>query len=140
MRRRVHADRNNLDWSVRLVWLPQAIRPIGLRQVYSGKAGVGGRFDQNSSLYGILLSPLITLVIGIPVMAIVLPLRYAGVMAWEVEAITWPWGKRGGPATVMRWSVKGKGMDNVERIVDEVATALERGETQPQITGARRES
>ncbi|HEX3054539.1 MAG TPA: hypothetical protein VHP82_00190 [Gaiellaceae bacterium] len=140
MRRRVHAARDNLDWSVRLVWLPEAIRPIGARQIYSGKVGVGGRFDQNTSLFGILLSPLITLVVGIPVMAILLPLRYAGVMAWEVEAITWPWGKRGGPATVMRWSIRGKGMSGIERIVEEIAAALERGETQPQVSGARRES
>ena len=40
----------------------------------------------------------------------------------------------------MRWSVKGKGMGDVERVVDEVAAALERGETQPQISGAQRES
>ena len=48
MRRRVHADSNNLDWSVRLVWMPEAIRPIGLRQVYSAKVGAGGRFDQTA--------------------------------------------------------------------------------------------
>ena len=140
MRRRVHADKNNLDWIVRLVWLPEAIRPIGVRQIYSGKVGSGGQIDQNTSLFGILLSPLITLVVCVPVMAVVLPLRYAGVMEWEVEAITRPWGKRGGPATVLRWRVKGKRMDEVKRVVDEVARALQLGETQPVIAGARRES
>lgn len=138
MRRRVHAERNNLDWTVRLVWLPEAVRPIGVKQIHSGEVGAGGRLQQNTSLFGILLSPLITLVVGIPVVVIVLPLRYAAVMAWEVEAIAWPWGKRGGPATVMRWSVKGRGMDEPRRVIDDVAGALERGETQPQVAGARR--
>jgi len=138
MRRHVHADKNNLDWTVRLVWLPEAIRPIGLRQIYAGKVGGPHLVDQNTPLYGIVLAPLLTLVLAIPVMAIVLPLRYSGVMAWEVEAITWPWGKRGGPPTVMRWTVKSKGMDEVKRVVDEIAVALGGGDTQPQIAGARR--
>ena len=137
MRKRVHADKNNLDWVVRLRWLPEAIRPIGVRQIYAGHVGAGGGIDQNSSLWGVLLSPLITLVVGLPVMAVMLPLRLAGVVSWEVEAIAWPWGKRGGPVMVMRWRVKG--WSEAHRVVDDVAAALQRGETQPSIAGATRD-
>jgi hypothetical protein len=138
VRRRVHAETNNLDWTIRLLWLPEAIRALGVRQIYSGKVGPGGRIDQASAIWGVLLSPVISIVVGMPVMAVVLPLRFAGVMSWEVEAVAWPWGKRGGPATVMQWRVKGKGVDEPRRVIDDVASALERGETEPQIAGARR--
>jgi hypothetical protein len=36
MKRRVHSATDNLDWTIRLIWTPTAIRPIGTRQIYSG--------------------------------------------------------------------------------------------------------
>jgi hypothetical protein len=76
VKRRLHAAKNNLDWTVRLVWLPEAIRPIGVRQIYSGSVGVGA---SRAGGFGVLLSPLISLVVGVPTMLVVLPLRFAGV-------------------------------------------------------------
>jgi hypothetical protein len=133
VKRRLHAAKNNLDWIVRLVWLPEAIRPIGVRQIYSGSVGVGA---SRAGGFGVLLSPLISLVVGVPTMLVVLPLRFAGVLSWEVEAIARPWG-RGGPATIMRWRVKG--WSEARRVIDEVAGQLEAGETQPRVEGAQRE-
>ncbi|HXY85529.1 MAG TPA: hypothetical protein VEH52_08600 [Gaiellaceae bacterium] len=133
MKRRVHSSKNNLDWIVRVVWSPEAIRPIGVRQVYSGSVGRGAN---RTGAFGIVFSLVLFLILVIPTVIVVLPLRYAGVMPWEVEAVARPWGRRG-PATVMRWRVKGR--SEVRRVVDEVAAALERGEDQPRIAGARRD-
>ena len=41
VRREAHSSKSNLDWVVRLVWFPEAIRPIGPRQIYEGSVGGG---------------------------------------------------------------------------------------------------
>lgn len=46
-------------------------------------------------------------------------------------------GKRGGPATVLRWHVKGR-REDLERVIEEIAAALERGEKRPEVLGATR--
>ena len=110
MNRRVHSTKENLDWTVHLVWTPEAIRPVGV-------AG-----DQLSVLA------------SIPAIAVVLPFRYAGVMAWRVEAVAFPRGRRGLPL-VMAWRVMGRRKE-LKRVVDEIAAALERGDTNPHVRGA----
>jgi hypothetical protein len=134
VRRKVHSSKNNLDWVVRVVWVPEAIRPIGPRQVYEGSVGHGAA---RTGGFGVLVSPILFLIFVIPTMLVVLPLRYAQVMSWEVEAVTRPWGKRA-PAMVQRWRVKGRSGE-LRRVVDEIADALERGEDQPQVAGAVRD-
>lgn len=134
VRRKVHSSKGNLDWVVRLVWVPEAIRPIGPRQVYEGSVGRGAGATGG---FGVLVSPILFLIFVIPTMLVVLPLRYARVMSWEVEAVARPWGKRA-PAMVKRWRVKGRS-EELRRVVDEIAAALERGEDQPQVAGAVRD-
>jgi len=134
VRRNVHSSKDNLDWVVRRVWVPEAIRPIGPRQVYEGSVGLGA---VGTGGVGVVLSPILFVIFVIPTMLVVLPLRFARVMSWEVEAISHPWGKRA-PAMLKRWRVKGRSED-LRRVVDEIAAALERGEDQPQVAGAVRD-
>jgi len=134
VKRKAHSSRNNLDWLVRVVWVPEPIRPIGPRQIVEGSVGEGaGR----TGGIGVLFSWLLFLLLVIPTLLVVLPLRYLRVMSWEVEAVARPWGRRA-PAMVMRWRVKGRPHD-LRRVVDGIAEALERGEEQPQVAGAVRE-
>lgn len=128
MKRKVHSAGANLDWTIRLAWTPKVIRPIGPRQL----RGLG---DDGDAL-GTLVSLLLFLILVVPAMLIVLPLRYAGVLGWRVEAIAYPWGKREGPTLVSVWIVKGRGSE-IDAVVDAIAAALERGETAPQVAGAR---
>jgi hypothetical protein len=134
MRRAVHSSTNNLNWVVRRVWFPEAIRPIGPRQIFEGSVGGGAA---QTGTFAVLFSPVVFLILVIPTMLIVLPLRYARVLSWEVEAVARPWGKRA-PAILRRWRVRGRSAE-LRRVVDEIAAALERGEDQPQIVGARRD-
>jgi len=76
----------------------------------------------------------IYLIAVIPALALVLPLRYAGVMPWRVEAVAFPNGRRGLPL-VMAWRVKGRRKE-LQRVVDEIAAAIERGDTNPHVPGA----
>jgi hypothetical protein len=133
VKRRVHSDTRNLDWTIRLRWVPEQIRPIGPKQVYEGKVtpmwGTG--------LLVMPFSLIIFLILVIPVMLVVLPLRYMRVLPWTIEAIAYPWGKGKGPGTGRRWRVKGRRAE-LNRAIDEIAAALERGEDNPRIAGAAR--
>lgn len=131
MRRRVHSSSNNLDWTVRRLWLPEALRPSGIRQL---DAPGPAQLTLFTSL-GFIFSPLFSLVAAVPAMLVLLPLRFAGHASWEVRAEARPWGRRG-PPEIMRWRVKG--WHGSAQAVEDVAAALERGETQPQIAGAVR--
>ena len=131
MKRRVHSQRDNLDWTVRRVWLPEGLRPVGVRQMHSGTHS-----PQQYAGLGVLLSPLFTLVFGIPALRVLIPLRLAKLASWRIEAQTRPWGRRG-PATVLAWRVKG--WAESERAMDDVAAALERGENNPRIASAERD-
>ncbi len=141
----VHSEKGNLDWTIRLLWTPTAIRPIGPKQIYEGSVGTGvhqttPRGGLNTG-YGFMVMPfsvLIFLIFVVPVMLVVLPLRYARVLPWQIEAVTYPWGKRKGPATVLRWRVKGR-REDLERAVNEIAAGLERGDVAPKISGAVRD-
>ena len=94
---RVHSERENLDWKVRRVWVPIAVRPMGPRQI----EGSVGRYAGA----GMLVSPIFALLFAIPTMLVLLPLRFARLASWRVEAVAYPWGRRG-PKTVMGWRVK----------------------------------
>ena len=85
---------------------------------------------------GVVVSPLFTLVFAIPTLLVLIPLRFAKVVAWRIEAVARPWGRRG-PATLLAWRVKG--WAESERAMDEIAAALERGEMDPQIASAERD-
>ena len=131
MRRRVHSERDDLDWTVRRLWLPEGLRPIGVRQVHSGAA----RPSSYAGL-GMLVSPIFTVVFGLPTMFVLLPLRFARLAPWRVEAVSRPWG-RFGPTRTMHWRVKG--WAESARAVEEIAAALGRGERQPDVSGAERD-
>jgi hypothetical protein len=133
VRRSVHSSKNNLDWVVRLIWFPEAIRPIGSRQIYEGSVAAGA--GRTGGL-GVLFSWIFFLILVIPTMLVMLPFRYARAMSWEVEAVARPWGKHA-PVMLQRWRVKGRSAE-LRRVVDEIAAALERGEDRPQVAGAVR--
>jgi hypothetical protein len=137
MERRVHSAKNGLDWKIRLVWTPVAIRPVGPRQVYEVTTARGG-LGAGIGILAIPYSLAVFFVFVIPVMLVVLPLRYARVLAWRIEAITFPWGKRNGPATLLSWRVKGR-RDELQQVLAEIAAALERGNTNPEIPCAVRD-
>lgn len=111
MKRTVHAAKEDLDWTVHRVWTPEAIRPVGTDR-----------------------GDLIFVLAALPTIALVLPLRYAGLMSWRVEAVAFPSGRRGLPL-VKAWRVKGR-RRALRRVVDEIAAALERGDTDPHVPGA----
>lgn len=90
MTRKVHTDTRNLDWTIRRVWTPTAIRPVGPKQIYEGSVGFRG--EGRGSIFLLPGSLLIFLIVVIPVMLVALPLRYARVLPWTIEAITYPWG------------------------------------------------
>jgi hypothetical protein len=129
--RRVHDEPNDLDWSLRRVWFPEGLRPVGPRQIMSGSvrpspyAGVG-----------VLLSPLLSVVVGIPVLLVLVPLRFAKLVSWRIEATARPWGRRG-PRAVLAWRVKG--WEESRAALDELAAALARGEQSPTLAGAQRD-
>ena len=129
MARWAHAANNNLDWKIRRVWLPEGIRPIGAREMHEGST----RPHQYAGL-GVILSPLFTLVFALPTLAVMVPLRLAKLSGWRIEAVAKPWGRRG-PATVLAWRVKGWSKSHAA--IEEIAHALERGETNPQISMGR---
>src|SRR3982751_3501211 len=101
MSRTVHAERNSLTWTVRRVWLPEAVRPVGVRQIHSGSA-----YPSRYAGVGVLLSPVFALLFAIPTLVVLLPLRRAKLASWRVEAVARPWGRRG-PAHLLAWRVKG---------------------------------
>lgn len=96
----------------------------------------GSSSPQRYAGLGVLVSPLFTLVLGLPALVILLPLRFAKLASWTIEAVARPWGRRG-PAEVMHWSVKG--WSESKRVLDELCEALRRGENSPRIAGAQRE-
>jgi len=111
VKRKVHSAKEDLDWTVHLVWTPEVIRPVGLKR-----------------------GDLTWLVFVVPALVATLPLRYAGVMSWRVEAVAFPQGRRSLPL-VTAWQVKGRRKE-LKIVVDEIAAALERGDTNPQVQGA----
>jgi hypothetical protein len=129
--RHAHSERNNLDWTIRRVWLPEGLRPVGMRQMHSGTHAP----NEYAGL-GVLISPLFTVLFGIPALLVLTPLRFAKLVAWRIEAVARPWGRRG-PATLHAWRVKG--WAESEQAITEIAAALERGETSPQPSGAERD-
>jgi hypothetical protein len=132
MRRRVHADSNNLDWTVRRLWLPEAVRPVSVRQVHSGAA----RANDYAGV-GVLVSPIFSLIFALPTMLVLVPLRLMGKASWEIEATARPWGRMG-PVHVRRWRVKG--WSQSRQAVEEIAAALGRGETDLQLAGVTRDA
>ena len=130
MARRVHSESANLDWTIRRIWLPEGLRLVGIRQIYSGS------HQPLHNNVGALFSPLFTLVFGVPALLVLIPLRFANLVGWRIEAVTRPWGRLG-PATMLAWRVKG--WAESERAMEEIASSLERGETDPQISFARRD-
>jgi hypothetical protein len=132
MARRVRSERDDTEWKVKRVWLPEGLRPVGPRQIVGGSV----RPHQYAGL-GVLLSPLFSVVFGIPALVILLPLRLARLTSWTIEAVARPWGRRG-PTEAMQWRVKG--WSESERALDDVADALRRGVEAPQVEGADRES
>jgi hypothetical protein len=84
MARHVHSRRESLDWKVRRVWVPEAVRAIGPRQMQSASVGAG-----RCAGAGVLFSPLLSLVLAIPTLLVLVPLRFAGLAAWRVEAVAY---------------------------------------------------
>jgi hypothetical protein len=132
MRRRIHSDANNLDWTVRRLWLPEAVRPIGVRQVHSGAT----RGNDYAGV-GVVVSPIFSLIFALPTMLVLVPLRLMGKASWEIEATARPWGRMG-PTHVRRWRVRG--WSQSRQAVEEIAAALGRGEADVRLPGVTRDA
>ena len=83
----------------------------------------------------VLIVETIVFVISLPFLPFVLGLRRAGVLPWTIQARCRPWGRRG-PATVLRWRVKGDAESR--RALQDIVAALERGSDTPVVAGAER--
>ena len=129
---------NNLEWSVKRQLLSDWMRPLrpedAARQwahgTPDGLTGGSPRLAPHALIFGALWT-LVTL----PVLPIVLLLRRQGLLPWTITAITRPWGRRG-PATVLRYHVRGK--SQADAALEHLVKRLEAGDGAPVLPGAER--
>jgi hypothetical protein len=128
---------NNLEWKVKRQLLSDWMRPIGLETAARPYRGGppdslvgGGGLGLPALVFGLLW-----LLATLPVLPLVLLLRRLGLVPWTLEAVTRPWGRRG-PATVLRYHVRGR--REVEVALADLVAKLERGDGAPIVVGAER--
>lgn len=140
-RRRKVTDPDRLDWTVKRLIVPNAFRPLSRTDILDAATprrthvdGVSGSVpDAFSGVTGPLpLTALLSLLM-LPVVPLVLVLRYARIVRWTVEARTYPWGRRYPPIVL---SVLVRGNRESSAAVEQIADALARGEASPRLTGA----
>ena len=106
---------------MRRLVIPLALRPaVGETERFSGPG---------------LASSVIAFVLALPFLPVVLLLRHTGVLRWTIEARAHPWGRRGGPPVVLRYAVPD---DRLDAALDELMTALARGDGAPVLRDAER--
>jgi hypothetical protein len=140
LRRKVTAP-DGLTWAVKRLIVPHAMRPLGRTDILDAATprrthveGVRGSIpDAAMAPTGPLpLGALLSLV-ALPVLPLVLALRYARIVRWTVEARTYPWGRRY-PPIVLSYLVRGH--REAREAAGELAEALARGEGSPRLANA----
>lgn len=139
-RRKVSAP-DRLDWTVKRLIVPAAMRPLSRTDILDAATprrthveGVSGSIpDAAMAPTGPLpLGALLSLV-ALPLLPLVLALRYARLVRWTVEARTYPWGRRF-PPVVLSYAVRGH--REARQAVDDLADALARGNGSPRLANA----
>jgi hypothetical protein len=136
-RRKVSAP-DRLDWTVKRLLVPNALRPMSRTDILDAATprrthvdGVGGSVPD--AFYGVTgplpLGALFSLTM-LPFVPVVLALRYARLLRWTIEARTYPWGRRY-PPIVLSYLVRGH--REARQAVDELAEALARGDGSPRL-------
>jgi hypothetical protein len=139
-RRKVTAP-DRLAWTVKRLVVPNGMRPMSRMDVLDAGTprrthvdGVSGSVPD--AFYGVTgplpLGALLSL-FALPLLPLVLALRYARLVRWTVEARTYPWGRRY-PPVVLSYLVRGH--REACEALDELADALARGEGSPKLASA----
>lgn len=129
---------SGLDWKVKRLVVPVGMRPMSRTDILDAASprrtyveGVPASIPD--AFYGptgpLPLGALLSLVM-LPLLPLVLALRYARLLRWTVEARTYPWGRRY-PPMVLSYAVRGH--REARQAVDELADALARGEGSPEL-------
>jgi hypothetical protein len=137
-RRRVSGP-TGLDWTVKRLLVPQGMRPMSRTDILDAASprrtyvdGVDGSIpDAFYAATGPLPVGALLSLVMLPLLPLVLALRYARVLRWTVEARTYPWGRRY-PPVVLSYAVRGR--REAAEAVGELADALARGEGSPRLT------
>jgi hypothetical protein len=129
---------NNLEWKVKRQLLSDWMRPLGIEA--ASRQHMHGPPDSlrgnNSGWNGLaVLFGLLWTMVTLPLLPIVLLLRRRGLLAWTITAVARPWGRRG-PATVLRYHVRGKG--ETDAALEHLVARLQAGDGAPVLPGAER--
>jgi hypothetical protein len=132
---------DKLEWTVRRLIVPNGMRPMSRTDILDAATprrtsvdGVSGSVpDASVGVTGPLpLGALFSLVL-LPLVPLVLVLRYARLVRWTVEARAYPWGRRY-PPVVLAYAIRGH--EEASGAVDDLAEALARGDGAPTLPGA----
>jgi hypothetical protein len=118
---------NGLDWRVRLLTLPSAMRSYPPTELL-GLADPSNGWTEFP--LGVLLVPF-----ALPFLPLVLLLRRVRLLSWTIEARTYPWGRRY-PPVVLTYAVRGR--EEAVAAIAELAAALARGSGGPVLPGCER--
>jgi hypothetical protein len=140
-RRRRITGADKLEWTVRRLIVPNAMRPMSRTEILDAATprrtsidGVSGSVpDAVVGVTGPLPLGVLFSVLAMPFVPLVLVLRYAGLLRWTVEARAHPWGRRY-PPVVLSYAIRGH--EEASRAVDDLAEALARGDDSPALAGA----
>lgn len=132
---------NGLQWTVRRLVVPHAMRPldrIGMLDAATPRRtvvdGMSGRVpDAFGAWTGPLPLGVLFLPLALPLLPLVLLLRWLRLLPWTIEARAHPWGRRF-PTIVFAYEVRGHA--EALHVLDEVAAALARGDGAPEVPGA----
>lgn len=118
---------SGLEWRVGLMRIPTAVKPPRPSEMM---AHADPEYGWTPLPIGIVLTVLV-----LPFLPFVLLLRSMGLIRWEVEARTYPWGRRY-PPIVFRYAARGH--DQAIAAVAELAAALALGSGAPVLQNAER--
>ena len=118
---------SGLHWRVRLLTLPSALRPHPPSEILALADPATG---WTPLPLGVLFAGL-----ALPLLPLVLFLRFLRLLPWTVEARAYPWGRRY-PPIVLAYEVRGR--EEAIAAIRELATALARGSGGPALPGCER--
>jgi len=119
---------DGLEWTVRRLLLPLAMRP------YPPSELIELSHPDREAAAGLPLGFIVVPVL-LPFLPLVLLCRALRLLPWTVEARTYPWGKRF-PPIVFAYEIRGR--DETRLALEELAAALARGDGAPIVQGAER--
>ena len=118
---------SGLEWRISIVRIPTTVKPHPPSEML---AHADPAYGWTPLPAGIVLA-----VVVLPFLPLIALLRAAGLIRWEVEARTYPWGRRH-PPIVFRYAVRGR--EQAVAAVAELAAALARGSGAPVLQSAER--